>query len=187
MNKSNARVLDLCCGVGISTRALARAFPDAEVVIGMDTSKEMITMADFLSKHLTFAKTLQGSSPKLISHLQAPKFVGGNAENTQLPDESFDLVTVMYAFHEIPRTGRNKILQEARRLLRPGGTLAIIDISVDYKPSKSMLTGEPYVLEFQRNIQQQLASFVGFTSITYKRFVDGHVSMWVLKRSFVKI
>ena len=32
-----AKVVDLCCGVGISTRALRCAFPNAEAVVGIDT------------------------------------------------------------------------------------------------------------------------------------------------------
>lgn len=41
-------------------------------------------------------------------------------------------------------SGRQRILQEARRLLSPGGVLAVIDIATDYEPSPSMLAGEPY-------------------------------------------
>lgn len=37
VKSSKARVVDLCCGVGISTRALRSAFPDAETVMGIDT------------------------------------------------------------------------------------------------------------------------------------------------------
>jgi len=39
--KSGANVLDLCCGVGISTRALRTAFHDANALLGIDTSPEM--------------------------------------------------------------------------------------------------------------------------------------------------
>lgn len=38
-----ARVIDLCCGTGFSTRALQNAFPDAETVLGIDTSAEMVS------------------------------------------------------------------------------------------------------------------------------------------------
>jgi ubiquinone/menaquinone biosynthesis C-methylase UbiE len=127
-----ARVLDLCCGVGASTRALSDAFPEAEAVIGRDTSLQMISMASFLSKRLA------------LNHEKAATFTCGNAECTELPDKSFDLVTIMYAFHEVPREGRDRMIQEARRLLEPGGTLAIIDIHADFKPLPSMLLGEPY-------------------------------------------
>lgn len=45
LHLNQGRILDLCCGVGMSTRALQDAFPDAEQVIGVDTSPEMISMA----------------------------------------------------------------------------------------------------------------------------------------------
>ena len=40
----NKNVLDMCCGVGISTRALAKSFnEDESVVVGLDTSPEVRT------------------------------------------------------------------------------------------------------------------------------------------------
>ena len=51
VDKGGARVCDLCCGVGISTRALGQAFHDAELLVGVDTSREMISMAKALSEH----------------------------------------------------------------------------------------------------------------------------------------
>ena len=42
-NGGGFRVVDLCCGVGFSTRALRDAFPQPETtVIGVDTSPEMV-------------------------------------------------------------------------------------------------------------------------------------------------
>lgn len=34
MKKTGARIADLCCGVGMSTRALESAFSDAELIVG---------------------------------------------------------------------------------------------------------------------------------------------------------
>jgi len=181
IKSSKARVVDLCCGVGISTRALRDAFPDAETVVGIDTSSEMISMASFLSSHLSIVKPLVQRSMNVV-RVSSTTFSRANAENTQLPSRSFDLVTVMYAFHEAPSHGRQNILKEAHRLLQPGGTLAVIDICTDYTPSKSMLAGEPYVLEYQKNIHRQLRTFRGFAEVTYKTVVPNHVGMWVMKR-----
>eukprot|EP00429_Kryptoperidinium_foliaceum_P086110 CAMPEP_0176191890 /NCGR_PEP_ID=MMETSP0121_2-20121125/4690_1 /TAXON_ID=160619 /ORGANISM="Kryptoperidinium foliaceum, Strain CCMP 1326" /LENGTH=310 /DNA_ID=CAMNT_0017530563 /DNA_START=203 /DNA_END=1132 /DNA_ORIENTATION=- len=181
VKSSKARVVDLCCGVGISTRALRDAFPEAETVVGIDTSSEMISMATFLSNHLSIVRPSFSRSGDRARGKACPTptlFSQANAENTQLPSRSFDLVTIMYAFHEAPKQGREKILKEAHRLLQPGGTLAVIDICTDYKPSKSMLAGEPYVLEYQKNIHKQLRSFHGFARVTYKTIVPNHVGMW---------
>jgi ubiquinone/menaquinone biosynthesis C-methylase UbiE len=200
VRKGKARVVDLCCGVGISTRALCEAFPEAEAVVGVDTSAQMVAMARFLTNHLSFFKpviakwgaavsegyytVLKGKGTTINQATRsAVTYARVNAEDTKLPGKSFDLVTVMYAFHEVPMKGRQKILSEARRLLHAGGTLAVIDISTDYKPSDSMLLGEPYVLEYQSNIQSQLTNLQGFFRPEYKVLVPGHVSMWLLTRA----
>lgn len=120
---------------------------------------------------------------KQNAFFKATKFALSNAEDTKLPNKSFDLVTVMYAFHEAPLKGREKILREARRLLAPGGTLAVVDISTAYVPSRTMLRGEPYVQEYQQNIHRQLGTFRGFERAHYKEIIPNQLGMWTLKRS----
>ena len=134
--------------------------------MGIDTSKEMIAMAEFITSHINNFPITRISSHHLQDSCSASykamkkkgyamkhkaiQCLSCNAEATLLPNRSVDLVTVlMYAFHEAPKKGREAILQEARRLLSPGGTLAVVDISTDYVPSKSMLlSGERYVQEY---------------------------------------
>jgi ubiquinone/menaquinone biosynthesis C-methylase UbiE len=179
----------------------------------VDTSAEMISMAEFLTQHISAVHKpfrwlvntqhpstttkmisskikLASAKSKSFYETQARKvkdavvnFRRVNAEDTKLPNGSVDLVTIMYAFHEIPRWGRDKILNEAYRLLRPGGTLAIVDISADYEPSETMLMGEPYVLEYQKNIHFQLDTAKGFRKSFSRSVVPGHVQMWVLQRT----
>uniref|UniRef100_A0A7S3V7J7 Methyltransferase type 11 domain-containing protein n=1 Tax=Chaetoceros debilis TaxID=122233 RepID=A0A7S3V7J7_9STRA len=99
------------------------------------------------------------------------------------PRGQFDIVTIMYAFHEIPKIARYRILRESRRLLRPGGILAIVDINPqDYTPSPTMLEGEPYVIEYQNNIEKQMGSIQGFRDMNCIDIIPEHVRMWVLKR-----
>jgi len=85
-----------------------------------------------------------------------------------------------YGFHEIPRLARGRVASEAHRILANGGKLAVIDISCDYDPSPAMLSGEPYVLEYKKNIHQQMEDLPGFVDYTYQTIVPGHVGMWLL-------
>lgn len=185
VNKDHARVLDLCCGVGISTRAVKSAFTDADIVVGVDTSPEMISMARALEKRDEIVDEAKGLFKGLFGMKETPQriqYAKGNAERTIFPEKSFDLVTIMFAFHEAPKSGRYRMLREARRVLQSGGTLCVVDITPDYTPSPSMLAGEPYVLEYQQNIVHQLQHLQGFTDYQYQRVVDGHVGMWILTR-----
>jgi ubiquinone/menaquinone biosynthesis C-methylase UbiE len=120
IGKENVRVADLCCGVGISTRALRDAFPNADTVVGVDTSPEMVAMAEFLTDHIdhltsaiprffnldyvkisTFLTILNEQKNWIkFGAKRAIKYITRNAEDTALPSSSFDLVTIMYAFHE---------------------------------------------------------------------------------------
>lgn len=196
---SQARVLDLACGVGISTRALLKAFPDAETVIGIDTSKEMIAMAEAVSNHVKVIRAVLAGFVHIVHYMRLnhhfaaltqvasttykkaeAAFVKANAESTAMPNDSFDLATIMYAFHEAPADGRKRILREAHRVLKDGGTLALIDISPDYEPKPAMLKGEPYILEYLNNINKQVLKAEGFTNVIHDIIVPGHVSMWRL-------
>jgi ubiquinone/menaquinone biosynthesis C-methylase UbiE len=189
-------------GVGFSTRALHAACPEAEVVIGVDTSPEMVAMARFMTDHIETMRqrrmqVLEVLKPILPSLAMTAywmvgdmmkrattvaSFVKGNAQRTTFPDKSFDLVTIMYAFHEAPRHGRYLMLREARRLLDNGGKLAIVDICPTYTPSPTMLAGEPYVLEYQENILKQIESIKGFRLDEYQTIIPGQLVMWTLTR-----
>lgn len=229
-------MIDLCSGVGMSTRALEKvcgtvypcnlspttntksthstffnccqniqAFHDAEYIVGIDTSSEMINMAQGVSRHelelnRAFGKHLQGLSMLVSDGLKSLKAVFNeetnpcpsagkcqasyrvsNAEKTSYPSGMFDLVTIMYGFHEVPEVGRARIIDEARRLLCPGGHLAILDICPTYAPSEHMLAGEPFVKEYQRNIDSQLFNSKGFRA-KKRVVVAGHVNLWLLTK-----
>ncbi|PZV06536.1 MAG: class I SAM-dependent methyltransferase [Leptolyngbya sp.] len=122
-------MLDLGCSVGISTLSLHRHYAQkhspAARTVGLDLSPYMLAVAQ--------AQDAQG---------EIAQWVHGAAEATGFADGSFDVVTMQFVAHELPRTATQAIFAEALRVLRPGGALAI----VDNNPQSPVIQALPPVL-----------------------------------------
>src|SRR6266576_4342909 len=55
------------------------------------------------------------------------RLVEAAAEAIPASDASFDIVTALYLFHELPGNVRQAVAAEIRRVLKPGGTLILVD------------------------------------------------------------
>jgi len=104
------------------------------------------------------------------------------AESTGLPDASFDLVSIFLMCHELPQSATRQILAEIRRVLRPGGYLAIMDMNpkseVYQKMPAYILTllksTEPYLDEyFALDIEQAIVE-AGFQTPTITNNTHRH-------------
>ncbi len=102
-----ARVLDLGCGAGRVAIPLAEMGLD---VVGIDISSGMVAAAREQARH---ARQAQG----------ALTFDVGDATQLTYPDESFDAVLFSYNGIELVpgRMGKQRVLSEVFRVLRPGG------------------------------------------------------------------
>lgn len=101
------RVLDVGCGTGTFAARLAARNP-AQHILGVDVSEGM----------LAEARRKTSAFPN-VRFEQAPA--------TRLPfeDAAFDVVVTASALHYVGRPA--DALAEARRVLRPGGRLAVVD------------------------------------------------------------
>jgi len=102
-------VLDVATGTGFTAVALA---PQVKHVIGIDLTNEMLAQAR------QFARS-QG--------VTNATFETGDAQRLKYPDSSFDIVTTRRATHHFEDVPR--FLQEAKRVLKPGGRLGVVDMS----------------------------------------------------------
>jgi ubiquinone/menaquinone biosynthesis C-methylase UbiE len=104
-----ARILDVACGTGSALNQLALAHP-TEKYWGLDLSPYYLHHAG-----------------RRLAHVQNLSLVSENAERMPLADASFDVVTSVFLFHELPARARQNVLREMRRVLKPSGLLVIED------------------------------------------------------------
>ena len=127
--KQVADILDIGCSIGLSTLTLHRYYKNKQDTpprtVGLDLSPYMLAVA----------KTLDVNQ-------EISQWIHEQAENTNLPAESFDLITLQFVTHELPHQGTKAIFQEAFRLLRKGGCLAL----VDNNPKSPVIQNLPPVL-----------------------------------------
>lgn len=135
-------ILDLGCSVGMSTFALQATYPQARVT-GLDLSPYFLAVARYRAQH---------RSAQI-------NWVHAAAESTNLPDASFDLVSTCLMCHELPRTATEEIFREARRLLRPGGHLAIMDMNPHSEVHAKM---PPYILTLLKSTEPYLDDYFSF-------------------------
>ncbi|KAK1863547.1 hypothetical protein I4F81_006102 [Pyropia yezoensis] len=129
------RVVDLGCSTGLSTFALADAFPDTAIT-GVDLSPHMLAVARYRAAERAAGGGDGdggggGSSTAATAAAATTSgpitFIHRRAEDTRLPAASVDLVTLSLVAHELPSTALAAIATEAARLLRSGGTFALMD------------------------------------------------------------
>ena len=106
-------------------------------------------------------------SPYMLQHAAADHpdvhFVQGLAERTGFPDERFDAIAVCFVFHEIPARYLARCFEELRRILKPGGHIAICE------PSSAQLRGSFWSQLFRHGFVR--AYFHLLARIVYEPFV----------------
>ena len=119
-------VLDLCTGSGVSLPGLKRP---GRTVLGMDVSFAMLEVA-----RDTYAT--RGWAPRIV-----------NADGFRLPlrDGALDAVTVAFGIRNL--RPRSTSLAEIARVLRPGGTLVVLEATA---PAPGLL--RPFLAAYVRHI-----------------------------------
>ncbi len=148
-------ILDLGCSVGMSTFALQAVYPQARIT-GVDLSPYFLTIAQYRAKN---SAILDSSSLDGRSQSPTPTWLHALAEATGLPDRSFDLISAFLLFHELPREAAIDIFREAKRLLRPGGHLALMDMNPKSEVHAKM---KPYILTLLKSTEPHLDDYFTF-------------------------
>jgi demethylmenaquinone methyltransferase/2-methoxy-6-polyprenyl-1,4-benzoquinol methylase len=110
LRRSDARVMDMCCGPGDLLLALQAEHPGS-AALGSDFCHPMLIAAA--------AKAAKRGAPCLLFEADALAL--------PLKDASLDLVTAAFGFRNLANYRRG--LEEMFRVLRPGGVAAILEFS----------------------------------------------------------
>jgi demethylmenaquinone methyltransferase / 2-methoxy-6-polyprenyl-1,4-benzoquinol methylase len=143
-------VLDLCCGTGDLAFSLRRAAGTRARIIGADFSHEMLVRARAKSpssdaRRARYGVPLQDSGPMPVFEADALRM--------PFADGSFDLVTTAFGFRNLANYEDG--LREIFRVLRPGGTVAILEFT---EPPPGV-TGDLYRWYF-RNVLPRIGAFL---------------------------
>ena len=114
--------LDVCCGSGDLALRLAETVAPTGRVVGVDFSPALLTVARQRSESCY--------PPRAID------WVEGDALNLPFDDGTFDAITMGYGLRNLTDISRG--LQELHRVLKPGKSVAILDM---HRPPSAMMRG----------------------------------------------
>ncbi|MDH5445679.1 MAG: methyltransferase domain-containing protein [Gammaproteobacteria bacterium] len=116
--QKESKVLDIGCGLGSTTRHIFKKFKCS--VTGVDKNPQMIDGA----------RDLTSSSASMPI-----EFITADAANTGLPDNSFDIIVIQSV---LCFNNKTDILREAYRVLKPGGTIGLNEVTWTKPPSEAV-------------------------------------------------
>jgi demethylmenaquinone methyltransferase / 2-methoxy-6-polyprenyl-1,4-benzoquinol methylase len=125
------KALDVACGTGDWTLALAKRTGPTGEVVGIDFCEEMLEVAEEKVQR-------RGLSERPI------KLMVGDAMALPFDDSSFDVATIGFALRNVPDI--LTVLKEMNRVVKPGGSVVSLELSKpEFPPFRAM-----YYLYFNR-------------------------------------
>ena len=112
------RLLDLACGTGSFLAEVKANWPRLSVT-GLDLSPHYLAVAR-----------------RALAPWSRTRLVEGTAEAMPFADGEFDAVTCIYLLHELPPRVRRLAAGEIRRVLRPGGTVILVELAADRRRAR---------------------------------------------------
>lgn len=177
--KNTGRIMDIGCSVGASTKWLIEAFPEKDGVDAVDLSPYFLSAAKFYHETVTSPMFTALSNKISYHHMMA--------EDLSFESDTYDIVSISYLLHEIPTKTAVEVIAEAYRVLRPGGTLSIVDLNGKTvkaipQPRRHFFElTEPLITQYYKTDPMKILAEAGFTFIETKRNDPMNV-LWIASK-----
>jgi demethylmenaquinone methyltransferase/2-methoxy-6-polyprenyl-1,4-benzoquinol methylase len=163
-SRPGSSVLDVATGTGSQAIAFARR---GHPVTAIDLSEAMLDVA----------RKKAGSA--------TVRFEAGDATRLRFGAESFDVVTISFALHDMPEMIREKALKELVRVAKPGGTILIVDYALPVHTVGRLLVYRliklyegPYYERFVRSDLRATLAATGVTVTGEQAALLGAARIW---------
>lgn len=147
--KENPKVAtDLGCGTGLSMYMLDSKWPTIESVTGIDLSTYKLACCE--------------AKKDIMPPAKASKYnlIHGPAENTPIPSDSQDLVSLCLVAHESPKWVSENMFKEAYRILKPGGSFTLLDLD---KENLEVLLVNPFVAAIYKQTEPYMQEYISLS------------------------
>ncbi len=162
--KYGSVILDMATGTGQQAFAFARR---GYKVVGIDISDSMLRVANRNNKYANV------------------RFQLADATNLPLENDSFDVVTISFAIHDMPASVQERVLKEMFRVVKPEGVFLIVDYSLPRNRIARLLIYQfvksyegVYYVNFIKSNMRQLIKHAGINRIQAFPCMLGAVSIW---------
>jgi len=145
--RTGQKILDAGCGNGYMAREFSKLVGSDGKVYAIDTHEQSVNQlkSEIAEGNITVA-------------------LGDVTKNTEIENSSIDIVYLSNVFHGFTNLQIEDFLQEAKRVLKPGGVLAIVEINKDNTPF-----GPPMDIRYS---PEELIATVGLEKLDLTRVGD---------------
>lgn len=161
--RGDEAVLDVAAGAGHTALAFA---PRVASVVAVDLTEAMLATGRRLAEE-------QG-----ITNVT---FTPADAEHLPFPGGAFDLVTCRYAAHHFPRPGA--AAREWARVLKPGGSLLLVDVVSPDDPATDTILNAAEVLRDPSHVRDHTVA-QWHAILEAAGFISEEIGQWPLRLQF---
>lgn len=123
VQRENAKILEVCTGTAANTIYIAERMKKSKIV-GIDLSEDMLKLAK--------EKVLKKKLDNIELHAM-------DATKIKFKDKTFDVVLISLVLHEIDEELAKQMLIEAKRVLKAGGNIIVVEWEQPQKIIKKIM------------------------------------------------